>query len=479
MKKIALLLSLCSLLFSNSYAQIAANDVELLSISTNIWARPGDVVQIKGSFKTKGTDVLDRATFSWSVGDGDVYSFVMGNLNMSKNRDSTFTHPDLLTIAGSEDIIVKVWVSEPNGEADVESRRDTLYRTIQIIGEFPERQIILEEFTGAWCGWCPRGPITYRDEILPAHPNVILAALHNGDDMTFSAGNTVVGAYAAGFPSGMIDRRAVGNFPINLSTNQWIQALNQMDTEFTPAAINVYNYYYPDTYEWKIDVVVDFIMDFSGSLRLNCFILEDSVIGTGSGYDQSNYYNTRTDIPELQDIGNPIIGYKHNHVVRDMLGGAWGQTGIIPNTVKRGDRYIFSRTIKPKGINDIRNVHLVGVLQAYSSNKANRTILNAKKVDVSLATGYNWTQVETKLKLYPNPVLDIAILEMDYQNAGHGIIEVVNISGQTVYHTEFEARSGKQVVEIDTKNWNAGVYFVRATQNDKVQVIKLVKNIIL
>lgn len=477
MKKIALLLSLCSMLFSNSFAQIAANDVELLSISTNIWARPGDVVQIKGSFKSKGTEILDHCTFSWSVADGDVYSFVLGNLSMSKNSDSTFTHPDLLTVSGNEDIIVKVWVSLPNGEADVESRQDTLYRTIQIINEFPERNIILEEFTGAWCGWCPRGPITYRDQILPAYPNVILAALHNGDDMVFSAGNSVVSAYVSGFPSGMIDRRAIGDFSIDLSTSEWIAALNQMDTEFTPAAINVYNYYYPDTYMWKIDVVVDFIMDFSGDLRLNCFILEDSVTGTGSGFDQVNYYDTRTDIPELQGIGNPIVGFKHNHVVREMLGGAWGQGGIIPSTVKRGDRYIFSKEIKqPGSIDDIRNTHLVGVLQAYSSNKAYRTILNAtKETEVSLATGYNWTQVETKLKLYPNPVSDMAILEMDSQHAGSSVIEVVNITGQTVYHTKLVTITGKQFLNIDTHNWDSGVYFVRATQNEKVQVIKLVK----
>jgi len=475
MKKITLLLAFCALLFGNSNAQIAANDVELISITTNIWARPGDVVQIKGSFRSKGTDILNNATFSWSVSDGEVFSFVMNNLNMSKNRDSTFTHPDLLHITSHEDIIIKVWVSEPNGEADVESRRDTLYRTIQIIDEFPERNIVLEEFTGTWCGWCPRGPITYRDQIHPAYPNVILAALHNGDDMVFSAGNTVVGAYASGFPSGMIDRRAVGDFPVALSTNEWITALNQMDTEFTPAAINVYNYYYPDTYEWKIDVVVDFIMDYSGDLRLNCFILEDSVTGTGNGYDQSNYYNTRTDIPELQGAGNPIVGYKHNHVVRAMLGGPWGQTNIIPATVKRGDRYIFSRTIKPSAIDDIRNTYLVGVLQAYSSNIVYRTILNAKKAEVSLATGYNWSQVENKLKLYPNPVSDLAILEMDYQHAGSSIIEVVNITGKTIYQNEIEALSGKNILNIDTKNWDSGVYFVRATQDEKVQIIKLIK----
>lgn len=477
MKKLILLLVASISIFSSSNAQLAANDVELMSISTNIWARSGDNVQITGNFKTKGTQVLEYTTISWSANEGEEHSFVMQNINLSKSQDTSFTHPELLVITGEKDVIVKVWVSLPNGEVDAESRRDTLYRTIQVINEFPERHILLEEFTGAWCGWCPRGPVAYRDDVLPKYPNVILAALHNGDDMVFSSGNTIVSSFAAGFPSGMIDRRAIGALPVALSTNQWASALDQMDTEFTPAAVNVYNYYYPDTYEWKIDVVVDFIMDFSGDLRINCFILEDSVSGTGSGYNQVNYYNTRTDIPEFSGVGNPIVGYKHNHVVRDMIGGPWGKSGIIPSQVKRGDRYIFSKTIKPKQGSDIRQTHLVGILQAYSSNIQNRVILNASaKTEVHMATGYSLSDIETKLKVYPNPINDNAIVEMEFISAGECKVEIINLSGQTVYQKLFTGTPGKQNIGFDASKWDSGVYFMRVTQNNKVQVEKIIKN---
>ena len=75
--------------------------------------------------------------------------------------------------------------------------------------------------------------------------------------MAFTNGNTVTSAFGAGFPTGMIDRKSIGGRSIALSTPDWIIALNEMDKEFTPAAINIYNYYWPDTYEWKIEVVVD------------------------------------------------------------------------------------------------------------------------------------------------------------------------------------------------------------------------------
>ena len=235
----------------------------------------------------------------------------------------------------------------------------------------------MEDHTGAWCGWCPRGPITYRDAIKPNYPNTILVALHNGDDMAIADGNTVIQSYITGFPSGMIDRRNPGDFPFGMSTGDWRTAIEMMDRDFTPVELNVYNYFYPDTYEWQIDVVVDFIIDYQGDLRLNCFILEDSVTGTGSGYDQINYYNTRTDIPELTGIGSPIAGYYHNDVVREMLGGPWGQSGIIPNKAKKGERYIFSRTIKAKTDRwRMENIHLVGIIQAFNSNASYRPILN-------------------------------------------------------------------------------------------------------
>lgn len=79
MKKLFLLLITSSLFFSNSNAQLAANDVELMSISTNIWARSGDNVQITGNFKTKGTQVLEYTTISWSANEGKEHSFVMQN----------------------------------------------------------------------------------------------------------------------------------------------------------------------------------------------------------------------------------------------------------------------------------------------------------------------------------------------------------------------------------------------------------------
>ena len=476
MKRFSILLLLNFLIAQAGFSQITANDVGLKSISTKMWATEGESLQISGILSNRGTQVLNQVTVNWSANGGDTHAWTMDNLSLIKSRDTSFIHPAALVVEGSEDIELKVWVSDPNGEADEQSRNDTLTKTIQVITEFPERHILLEEFTGAWCGWCPRGPITYRDQILPQFPNVILAALHNGDDMVTTNGNTVVSAYASGFPSGMIDRKAIGDYPVALGTGDWIPVLRQMDREFTPASIEIYNYYWTDTYEWKIDVVVDFIMDYTADMRVNCIILEDSVHGSGSGYNQSNYYNTMTDYPELNGAGNPIVGYRHNHVVRDMLGGAWGASGVIPKNAKRGERYIFSRTIKPQQGWNLKNIRLVGVLQVYNSSSAQRPVLNAAETTFNLATGSSLEELPTHISLYPNPALDAAVIEISSTVNDQVNIEISTVSGQVMSRQTKLVSVGSTLVPLQTNSWNPGLYLVRVTTREGQHTLRLVKN---
>ncbi|HYF02798.1 MAG TPA: hypothetical protein VEC36_05440, partial [Patescibacteria group bacterium] len=47
----------------------------------------------------------------------------------------------------------------------------------------PVKRVLLEQFTGAWCGWCTDGSVILQN-ILEKNPeNVIAAVHHNGDGM--------------------------------------------------------------------------------------------------------------------------------------------------------------------------------------------------------------------------------------------------------------------------------------------------------
>jgi hypothetical protein len=110
-------------------------------------------------------------------------------------------------------------------------------------------------------------------------------------------------------------------------------------------------------------------------------IVEDDVVGSGTGYDQANYYNTRTDYPELQAAGNPIKGYKHCMVQRDCpLDGIYGKAGSIPASPATGTPYSvpvsYTVPAQYKGLNVVlSNLYLVAFV-GYN----NGAVLNSEQV---------------------------------------------------------------------------------------------------
>jgi len=102
---------------------------------------------------------------------------------------------------------------------------------------------------------------------------------------------------------------------------------------------------YPDLYgeTGYLDCTVDVTFTSapaSGDLRITVFLVSDSIIGTGKGYDQKNYYNSTQGHP-MFGLGDPIVGYTHHRVVSAVVTDAWGAQGIIPQTPETGRKYTY------------------------------------------------------------------------------------------------------------------------------------------
>ena len=121
----------------------------------------------------------------------------------------------------------------------------------------PAKRVLLEQFTGAWCGWCPDGTV-FLDSILAKYPDKVIGVkLHYGDAMETAETYLVNSAYAmtAGWPSGAVDRIRVYD-PYSkdsvrcLSRNLWEDAVvKELNSEPT---VDVHFVYDIDTLSRKI-----------------------------------------------------------------------------------------------------------------------------------------------------------------------------------------------------------------------------------
>lgn len=306
------------------------------------------------------------------------------------------------------------------------------------------KKVIVEDFTGAWCGYCPRGT-TVLEDILNTYPNAIGIANHAGsgtDAMKNSyttAINTDLNTY--GFPGGAVDRfKFSDQSNLCMATNVWkTKTANRLLTTAS-VAVNIASTYNSTTRLVDVTVTATFVSNASGDMRINCVLIEDGVTGSGSGYNQTNYMGQGCSSP---DPSSPwynypcsIVGFVHNHVARVNLAPTWGTSGVIPSSVTANSTYSqnYSYTL-PSGW-DASKMSIVAFVSYYNTSALSRSILNSNEVALgSSTTGIEdnnaLPQVQVKQN-YPNPFKNITALQFTLNSTDNVDIKIYNAFGQVV-----------------------------------------------
>jgi hypothetical protein len=189
----------------------------------------------------------------------------------------------------------------------------------------PIKRIVVEKFTGHKCGVCPRADekmeelkSMYCDHIIPVsiHAGYFAEPNPSGKysyDYRTTYGNEYdaeFGASEAGLPKGLINRKTFQNERV-LSPNDWTSSVQELLQEEPEAELAANAGVAYGTRQLSVSVEIDFIKDVAGELALTVYLLEDSVVTWQKDYE--------ADPPDIEN-------YIHNHVLRKVLNGTWGET---------------------------------------------------------------------------------------------------------------------------------------------------------
>ena len=326
------------------------------------------------------------------------------------------------------------------------------------------KKVLLEEFSGAHCGNCPMGSYTL-DSLLGIYPDLIGVTLHSyqvPDAMFFPQIDTIGTAYAPGAPLGAIDRiyNASWGYVGEISTN-WGTRIQTRLLVPPQLSVSVNSTWNSISRNISTQITTNILANMtSGDYRFNLYVVEDSVLTTGAGYDQTNLYNTIAGNP-FYGMGDPIIGYVHRHVVRAILPQSWGQAGIISSTPTTGQN--FTTTINyvlPAAYNENR-IRLVAFVSNFSSNHQGDEVLNAIEVPLQLSSGINDETVENNISIFPNPTKGFFSIDSKFDNAE---IVIYNTFGEMVLTQTLEDK--KEFMDISSLA--SGIYFIRLSQGNKI-----------
>lgn len=422
-----------------------------------------------------GTDTVQTINFNYSIDGDTAVTTLLTGLNIAMFDEANLTSGTTWNPPQSGNYDIKIWMSDINGNPDMNNLNDTLSFAVMVLDTIITKKVLVEQATGTWCGYCTDGTVVMKD-ILQSYPNAIGVTIHNGDAMAFTVGNTVNSTFVSGYPAGMIDRvKFDDQSGVGISRGSWKAKTEERLGIPIPVHVSATHTYDMATRIVDVTVRAAFYENMSGDFRFNCYIVEDSLTGTGTGWDQANYYNGTTGHP-MQGLGNPIVGYVHNYVTRNMLGGAWGTAGIIPSNVPKGSVYERNYTFTlPSGYRP-HHISLVPLVQMYSSNTSQREILNSNKYKLDYHIGMEEVDPFMLLSLYPNPASDQINLDYTLAEPAKIQVQVLNLTGQIQMVEDFGViPAGKNSHIITTTNLAPGYYFIRVSSCNNSAVYPFIK----
>ncbi len=235
------------------------------------------------------------------------------------------------------------------------------------------KNFLIEDHTGAWCGWCVIGNQALKDLHSEFGNRVIPIAVHNRDGMSLPLQTDLAKVHnITGYPSGVINRKELtveGNTGYAVHPSLWNKVIDTNTMKQTsPVKVQIASWNVDtNTKTVSITVSAEFFEDISGPLAFNCAVMEDSVTGTGKQFDQVNYLNNRAGFeghPYFYEEAT-ITNYVHENVLRYYGGSIAGNRGTIADGAFYGDvkQYTFVIPFDSMKIQNPKHIWVAGWIQ--------------------------------------------------------------------------------------------------------------------
>ncbi|HEX7412643.1 MAG TPA: choice-of-anchor J domain-containing protein [Bacteroidia bacterium] len=441
----------------------------------------GSNASISGVVTNLGISPITTYTASYTDGTTTWSTSVTANITSFTTGSFTIATPYNVTLGNHP---IKSWVTLTS---DATHTDDTLNTVLVGASFLPTHQLVIEEATGCWCGWCPRGTV-FMDSMNIVHPTgVNLIAVHDSINATTGMDPMRVGVYDngittlpgfTGFPSIAVDRKEL------LDPSQIFQGYSDHASDFGFATLTLATTS-TGTTSISATATVRPAVDLSGTYQLALVLTEENVHNTASTYRQHDYYSGGSSGP-LNDVtigvnfaavytGSfvPAASMKYNHVARSISGSFNGDAGSLPASMTAGTTYTYNfanTSMTAWSANNLRAVLLL--IDATSGH-----ILNSVSSNMGLAGIAKNNENIVTVSVFPNPANSSFNMDINLTAGEKTEITLYNVMGQEVSTKNYDFSAGENIVNIPTDQLATGMYMVLVSSSKgiyqtKINVIK-------
>jgi hypothetical protein len=446
-------------------------DARLDNVSLNKFSLVNTDNPLTFDVVNNGASTITTLEVSWSDGTAD--NIEIFNVNIAPGASETISHTSAVNYSTVNEKDISVTIVNVNGTADGDVTNNALNTKFNTLSQSGIKKVFIEEATGTWCPWCPRGAVglDYMYSTYPA--SVVAVAVHNSDPMEVPEYDNGISSFIAGYPSGAVDR-LIANVDPGIASLE--NVYNQRINELVPLSLSADATQSGD--ELTITVNATFFSNFSSAgtdFRFGAIITENGVTGTGSGYNQANNYAGGGNGPMggYENLPNPVPASQmvYDHVGRALLGGFNGEAGSVPASVVDGQTVSHTFTYTIPSTSDINNMNIVPVLLSQTA----AGVIGVSEISVSQALSVEEVSGIDSIKIYPNPAKDNINIAFEASNGDYNI-SVTDMLGRTVLTKSFEGLFGNQTLQLPVSDLNSGYYLITIKDGQSSYSSKFIVN---
>lgn len=318
------------------------------------------------------------------------------------------------------------------------------------------RTVLIEEGTGTWCMWCPRG--AYGLELMHEKygDKVVDVAVHGGDEMMNIPYYVGAVPFFEGFPGCVLDRKAY------LTGDPYYDIDSLYNVACREGAIGkvATTARLADANELLVEATVEFGKTIAeGEYSLLYIIVEDSV----TGYEQQNAFSGGTEeMGGYEDMPDPIPAgeYYFANVGRMVYPSFAGDATVLPGGTPRHTPINVSWSIEMPEVQRLSQVKVVAVI----TETATGEVVNVHQVIPTMPEAVKEVAENNAIKVLAGGN-GVAVEAQETLK----LVEVWSLSGELLYVAQ--PHSNTCIIPCN----NTGVLIVKAQTAHDVAVVKCVR----
>lgn len=319
------------------------------------YVKLGSSFTVTGSIKNQATSTAVRPKIRYAINGGEAREYTIP-VTLAYHESAEFSFDistEGMTEEGECDVRLElVW---GDGTPDDHPGDNVYSVAVQLVKELYYRKMVVEEGTGAWCGFCVVGIVGLR-EMKKNYPDRFIGiAVHDGDSYTVSSYDSwfVSQIGDEGLPSCLINRDGNVGYPSEAELKAFYQNMPSVadaDIQVQASVTGKKITFESTTRFFKPAKNADY--------RVAFVVLENQLPIT-----QKNYYadNVKGEMGGFEKLERDCHIYVDD-VARGIYPSIQGTKGALPSTVERATDYKYTYTATLPTYKKSENVEVVALL---------------------------------------------------------------------------------------------------------------------